>query len=779
MVRPSLSFAARWAWPALAAVAVLAAVFVLGGLDQNDGGAATVAEAGRLRQSLLRVAAGADEAMATGDATGLEAATDDLDASYQALSASIAAVLGAEVTGRHLAVLGPAIAELADAAAAYAGGGGSAGAGGSAFTTAALAVDELVDALALEVDSVAASGRSSATNATLLIMVAAVILSATLWRADRRNARLRERAEASGLELSELVRELPERLAAEQELRSSEERFRAVLNTTQDGVMIVGPDGRLLLHNRALADLLGYPDEELDDLSVGQLVPAETLEQIMALLSARLWSDAAPTHHEVQMVRRDGEVVDTDMSVAAYREADQKVGVLVEVRDLTESKRASDTIRRMADYDALTGLPNRALFDRYVQRALDDAERVGRSVAVLMIDLDRFKLINDTLGHPSGDRLLKAVAKRLSGHLPPRLTLARFGGDEFLVLVPDAGGQEAAEVVARSVVDSFAADFEHEGRELRVTGSVGLAVYPDHGSDSDSLIRNAGAAMYQAKARSGNRYATYRPDGEESARDRLSLEAELRHAIDNEEFFLQYQPEIHIESGKTVAVEALIRWRHPERGEVQPDDFIPLVEDTGLIVPLGEWILRTACEQMRAWHEEGLPAVRIAVNLSARQLLEPDFAAMVKRVLDETGLAPSFLELEVTETTAMQNADAVPLLQEIRDMGIGTSLDDFGTGHSSLGRLSQFPVDALKIDRSFVSGAEESSADPAIVRGIIALGHAMGLSVVAEGVETEAQLAMLRYLDCDLAQGYGYSPALDADALAELLSDHAEGLRVA
>ncbi len=779
MVRPSLSFAARWAWPALAAVALLAAVFLLRGLDQNDRGAATVAEAGRLRQSLLRVAAGADEAMATGDTTGLEAATTDLHTSYQALSASMAAVLSAEATGRHLVTLGPAITELADAAAAYASGGGSAGAGGSAFTTASLAVDELVDALALEVDSVAASSRSSAINATLLIMVAAMVSSATLWRADRRSVRLRERAEASSLELSELAQELPERLAAEQKLRSSEERFRAVLNTTQDGVMIVGPDGRLMLHNRALADLLGYPEEELDDLSVGQLVPAETLEQIMALLSARLWSDAAPTHHEVQMVRRDGEVLDTEMSVAAFREADQKVGVLVEVRDLTESKRASDTIRRMADYDALTALPNRALFDRYVQQALDDAERVGRSVAVLMIDLDRFKLINDTLGHPSGDRLLKAVAKRLSGHLPPRLTLARFGGDEFLVLVPDVSGTEAAEVVARSVVDSFAADFEHEGRDLRVTGSVGLAIYPDHGDNSDSLIRNAGAAMYQAKARGGNRYATYDPDGEEPAHDRLSLEAELRHAIDNEEFFLQYQPEVQIESGKMVAVEALIRWRHPERGEIQPDDFIPLLEDTGLIVPLGEWILRTACEQMHAWHEEEFPELRVAVNLSARQLLEPDLAAMVRRVLDETGLAPSFLELEVTETTAMQNADAVPLLQELRDMGIGTSLDDFGTGQSSLARLRQFPVDTLKIDRSFISGAEESSDGPAIVRGIIALGHAMGLSVVAEGVETEAQLAMLRHLDCDLAQGYLYSPALDADALAELLRDGTEGLRVA
>ncbi len=652
MVRPSLSFAARWAWPALATVALLAAVFVLRGMDQNDRGAATVAEAGRLRQSLLRVAAGADEAMATGDATGLETATADLNASYQALSASIAAVLSAEAAGRHLAVLGPAITELADAAAAYASGGGSAGAGGSAFTTASLAVDELVDTLALEVDSVAASSRSSATNATLLIMVAAIVSSATLWRADRRNARLRERAKASGLELSELARELPERLA-------------------------------------------------------------------------------------------------------------------------------SETLRRMADYDALTALPNRVLFDRYAQQALDDAERVGRSVAVLMIDLDRFKLINDTLGHPSGDRLLKAVAKRLSGHLPPPLTVARFGGDEFLVLVPDGGGREAAEVVARSVVDAFAAGFEHEGRDLHVTGSVGLAVYPDHGGDPDSLIRNAGAAMYQAKARGGNRYATYDPYAEESARDRLSLEAELRHAIDNEEFFLQYQPEVQIESGKMVAVEALIRWRHPERGEVQPDDFIPLLEDTGLIVPLGEWILRTACEQMHAWHEEGLPEVRIAVNLSARQLVEPDLPVMVKHILDETGLAPSFLELEVTETTAMQNADAVPLLQELRDMGVGTSLDDFGIGHSSLGRLRQFPVDTLKIDRSFISGAEESSDGPAIVRGIIALGHAMGLSVVAEGVETEAQLAMLRHLDCDLAQGYIYSPALDADALAELLRDRTEGLRVA
>lgn len=776
MARQSLSLGATWVWPVLVAVALLTAGSLVFSSGAPEGGAPAVAEAAALRQLMLRVAAAADEGTASGDATAVEAASEKLNASYQALSGRVAMVLGPEDAGRHLAVIGPAIAELTDTAKTYAHGDGSAGAGGAAFGTASSAVELLVQDLAQVTDEAARESQTAAARATLLLAVAALASFAAFWHTNRRTARLRRRAEAADLELSELAQGLPERIASEEKLRASEERFRTVLDTAQDGIMVVGPDGRLMLHNRALADLLGYAPAELEDLSVGQLVPASALEHISSLLTTRLWSDAAPARYEVEMVRRDGEQLDIDMSVAAFREADQTVGVLVEVRDLTESKRAHETIRRMADYDALTGLPNRALFDRYVQQALDDAERVGRSVAVLMLDMDRFKLINDTLGHPSGDRLLKAVARRLSAHLSPSHTLARFGGDEFLVLVADVHGAVAAEVVARSIVDSFAADFEHEGRDIHVTSGVGVSIYPDHGDTPDALIRQAGAAMYRAKALGGNRYELYEPDGDEESLDRLSLEAELRHALERDEFVLHFQPQVSIESGEIVATEALIRWQHPDRGLVPPNDFIPLLEDTGAIVPVGEWVLRSACKQLRAWHEQGFTQLRVAVNLSARQFLDPGLGAMVESVLEETGLAPTFLELEVTETTAMQNAeDAIRVLQKLRDIGIATSLDDFGIGHSSLGRLKQFPVDTLKIDRTFIASSDESTEDAAIVRGIVALGHAMGLQVLGEGVETAAQLALLRSVGCDIAQGFLYSRAVEPEAVAVLLT---EGMRL-
>ena len=610
----------------------------------------------------------------------------------------------------------------------------------------------------------------------MLLVLAGVTLSAsTVWALRWRIERLRRRADASGEQLAVLARDLPERAAAEQALRSSEDRFRTVLNTAQNGIVVVGHDGGLILHNRALADLLGYPADELAQLSVGQLVPAAALEQITALLTARMWSDAAPTRHEVQMVRRDGEVLDIDMSVEAFRQDHETVGVLVEVRDLTESKRASEAIRRMADYDALTGLPNRSLFGRYAEQAVTDAERAGRAAAVLVIDLDRFKLVNDALGHPGGDRLLKAVAKRVSAHLSPRHTLARYGGDEFLVLVPDLSGRDDAVTAARAVIDAFTADFEHEGQDVRLSASVGVSVYPHHGDSADSLIQHASVALTEAKALGGGRYALYQPAGKGAGRDRLTLEADLSHALERGEFVLNFQPEVDVVSGEIVAVEALIRWDHPERGRLMPGDFVPLLEETGLIVPVGEWVLRAACEQAKAWERQGLPALRVTVNLSARQFLEADLATTVRGVLEETELPPARLEVEVTETTAMQNPEtAIAVLTEIRQMGVRASLDDFGIGHSSLGRLKQFPVDTLKIDRSFVSSADESADDEAIVRGIIALAHALGLSVVEEGVETETQLALLRNLECDLVQGFLYSPPVAADALAVLLTEGAQ-----
>ena len=576
-----------------------------------------------------------------------------------------------------------------------------------------------------------------------------------------------------------VVRDRADGARAEGELRASEERFRAVLNTTSSGLMVVAPDGGIRLHNVALRELLDYSQDQMAALHVRDLLPTGAFERLTGLLSTRMWSDAAPAREEAEFVRSDGDTVAIELAVSSFHGWDGEAGVLVEVQDVTERKRASETIRHMEDYDSVTGLPNRTLFDRYLDEALAEAERDQRQVAVLMLDLDRFKVVNDTLGHASGDRLLHTVGTRLSMNLSPRYPLARFGGDEFLVLVPDAESEASVHAAADRIVELFASPFAHEGRELYLAASVGVAVYPEHATGGDALVRDAGAAMYRAKHGGGNRYALYDPAEGERGADLLSLEEELRHALDRDEFELHFQPEVDISSGEIVAAEALLRWQHPTRGLVQPADFISVLEETGLIVPVGRWVLRAACASASQWQSGGL-TIRVAVNLSARQFMEPDLPGLVQAVLNETGLDPSCLEVEVTETAAIENPEvAIAVLRELGAMGVSTALDDFGTGQSSLERLRQLPIDTLKVDRSFIATALDSEDDEALVRSMVALGHAMGLRVVGEGVETEEQLELLRSMGCELAQGYLYSEPVEAAQVLRLAAGRTRLRRVA
>lgn len=560
-------------------------------------------------------------------------------------------------------------------------------------------------------------------------------------------------------------------------LQESEDRFQRTLDTAQNGIMIVGPDGRLILHNESLRRLIGYAADEMETLAIGQIVPPEDIDRVMSLFAVRMWSDATPAHDDMRLVRRDGETLDVELSVVPFREGGRSIGVLVEVRDVTERRIASETIRRLADYDALTGLPNRAHFDRRLTIAVMEARDARRSVGVLLVDLDRFKLINDTLGYPNGDELLQEVGARLTASLPPRCTVARFGGDEFLVLVPRLERPEAIAHAAKQVSEALEAPFEQDGQLLRITGSIGGAVFPEHGTDADTLIKNAGAAMYQAKHQGGNGFRSFDPERVASASARLQLEAELQRALERDEFALFYQPIVDIGRNEIVAAEALLRWKHPQRGLLTATEFIQALEDTGQIIAVGEWVLDTACQQVQRWRAGGLPPIRIAVNLSARQFLSPELDGVVRRALQHAGLPPEALEVEVTETTAMLNiADAQRVLETLREIGVTAAIDDFGIGHSSLGRLREFPVTTLKIDRSFVTGLAEAHDDPALVRGVVALGHALGLSVVAEGIETAEQLTRLRAMGCDLGQGFLFSRALDADSFGALL---ANGTRLA
>jgi diguanylate cyclase (GGDEF)-like protein len=418
------------------------------------------------------------------------------------------------------------------------------------------------------------------------------------------------------------------------------------------------------------------------------------------------------------------------------------------------TQRTQEKLFHLAHTDALTRLPNRLLFLDRLRQAMTHADRAERLVAVLLLDLDRFKTVNDTLGHSVGDQLLIEVAARLEGCLRDGDTVARLGGDEFTVLVPELRQIHDAESVARKVVAALQHPLPLNGHEIFVTPSVGIAIYP-FSDNIEELLVNADTAMYRAKELGGNQYCFYTHRMRTASVQKLTLESSLRRAIDKDELRLHYQPQIDLPGGRAVGAEALIRWQHPERGLLGPADFIPLAEETGLIVAIGEWVLRRACAHARQWHKAGKGGLRVAVNLSARQFYQKDFVQMVEGILLDTGLPPDLLDLELTESTLMQNtAGTVGALNELRAIGVHVTMDDFGTGYSSLSYLKRFPIDCVKIDRSFVSDITTDPDDAAIANAIIAMAHSLELRVVAEGVETAEQLCFLCERGCDEAQGY-------------------------
>jgi diguanylate cyclase (GGDEF)-like protein len=435
--------------------------------------------------------------------------------------------------------------------------------------------------------------------------------------------------------------------------------------------------------------------------------------------------------------------------------------------DITKARESQDKLDHLAHHDPLTALPNRLLFHDRLQHALVRAARAGQQLAVLFIDLDRFKNVNDTLGHHVGDELLKQVAGALSGRLREGDTLARLGGDEFIVLLENVDGQFGAGQVAEKLMAMFEQAFIVADYELFVTGSVGISVYPQDGQDLNLLIRNADVAMYQAKARGRNGYQFYAPSMSGEGVERLRMEAMLRRAIEKNEIFLHYQPQVEIDSGRLIGVEALVRWHNPELGLVSPARFIPLAEDTGFINQLGKWVLVEACRQMVRWQEAGLEVPKIAVNLSVRQFERGSIAGMVAAILAETGLAPQRLQLEVTESVIMNTGDALVFVNDLHAIGVGLAIDDFGTGYSSLAYLKQLPVQTLKIDRSFIKDISTDANDEAIAIAIIQLGKSLNLSVIAEGVETEEQAAFLLRHGCNRAQGYFYSRPVTPDEVLQ------------
>lgn len=431
-----------------------------------------------------------------------------------------------------------------------------------------------------------------------------------------------------------------------------------------------------------------------------------------------------------------------------------------------------ESVRNLSQYDSLTGLPNRLQFLRLVTKGLTHTGYANQRIAILSLDLDGFKLINDTLGYRAGDQLLKGVAARLKQCLGKRHTLARHGGDEFTILLEGVSSSEQVARLAQEIIGTIAPAFKLADREIFITTSIGIALYPEDAGDADSLIKNADAAMSRAKQQGKNAYQFYSADMKINAYERLVLENSLRKALAQEEIVSYYQPQVELTTGRIVGLEALARWKHPDLGLVSPTQFISIAEETGLIVPIGDWMLRRTCRQVKAWHDGALPTVKLTVNLSARQLKQPNLVEMVSQTLQETGLSPKYLELELTESILMLDTELnIGTLLELKSLGIRLSIDDFGTGYSSLSYLKRFPIDTLKIDQAFIRDITTSHDAEVIVTAVIAMARALKLKVIAEGVENEAQLALLGELGCHEAQGFVHSQPLPAAEMEKLMRE--------
>ncbi|TCV81240.1 putative bifunctional diguanylate cyclase/phosphodiesterase [Sulfurirhabdus autotrophica] len=534
-------------------------------------------------------------------------------------------------------------------------------------------------------------------------------------------------------------------------MRQKEKRLQVVLENAADGILSVALDGLIESSNPAAEKIFGLP--QITGMNFSELVPDPHATRLTNQLTQRGKSESIGKHADGSSFP-----IELDISEAMM---DKRLTLIVIVRDISERKEAEQKLSFLANFDSLTGLPNRSLFRDRLAQAVARADRQEHLVALLFLDLDRFKTINDSLGHTSGDHLLLQVAHRLKSVLRKCDTVARLGGDEFTLILEDISHIDVVSGLANKILDIFAEPFVLDNQEFYISTSIGITLYPFDETDIDNLIKDADTAMYHAKAMGRNNYQFYTQEINKKDNDRLTLETDLRKALDRDEFQLHFQPKINLKNGKVVGVEALLRWKnHPN---VSPAAYIPLLEETGLIIPVGEWVLRTACNQIRAWQAEKLPALHIAVNLSVRQFSQKDLIDTISRILNETGLEPYLLELEITESLLMDNKESnIAILTNIKNMGVRISMDDFGTGYSSLSYLKRFPIHTLKIDQSFVKGITTNADDAAIAGAIINLAHSLRLNVVAEGVETQEQHDFLLQNDCNQAQGYLISRPLPA-----------------
>ncbi len=532
----------------------------------------------------------------------------------------------------------------------------------------------------------------------------------------------------------------------------------------------LAPDNPIVYVNSAFERITGYSSQEVLGRNARLLQGTDLAQPELITIRAAL-HDQRPCHVVLRNYRKDGGMYWNELNISPVRNDAGTVTHYIGVHsDITDAKTHQDELARQANHDSLTGLPNRNLLWDRIDRACARTQRYGGFVAVAFLDLDNFKVVNDSLGHSLGDHLLRAVAARLESSLRAMDTVARLGGDEFVLVLSDHKSELSVSGELQRIVESFSQPFVVDGRDVFITASVGVALYPQDAKDPETLMKSAELAMYRVKESGRNAYQLYTAEMQTRVTERLGLEGMLRRALERGEFSLRYQPQVDLRSNRIFGCEALLRWNQPDLGMIGPGKFIPLAEETGLIVPIGEWIVRTACRQSKTWQNAGLPAVTMAVNISARQFRENTLLQAVAKILDETGLDASQLELEVTESVIMHDTQhVIATLQAFADMGVSLSVDDFGTGYSSLSYLKRFPVDRLKIDQSFVRDVTTDADDAAIAQAVITLGHTMNLRVIAEGVETPEQLAFLRRHQCDEMQGYLFGKPMPADEFAKLL----------
>ena len=541
--------------------------------------------------------------------------------------------------------------------------------------------------------------------------------------------------------------------------------LRRFIDTNLIGVLFTDLAGKIVGADESFLNLLGYTRDTLPSALSELTSPEhhrlddEAFEKLMAF--------GACTPFEKDLIRNDGSTITVLFGAALH---DDEIACFA--IDLAQNKQAQDKLNHLAYHDALTDLPNQVLFKDRLKQAIAYSRRSDQMHAVLLLNLDRFKTINDSLGYTAGDRLLQSVAQRLTSCVRESDTVARFGSDEFAILLTQISRAQDAANAARAIKEVLDQAFIFDEQEVFMSTSIGISLYPHDDRDTAGLLKNAASALDRAKVEGGNRYEFYTAGGTTRALKQLVLESNLRGALERSEFVVHYQPQVTIPDFHLVGMEALVRWRHPSLGMLYPNDFVPLAEDSGLIIALGDWVMRNACWQNMAWQDKGLAPMRLSVNFSARQFQQPSFISTVAEVLKETNLDPRWLELELTESSIMKEPEqAIEKLHELKLMGIRVAIDDFGTGYSSLNYLKRFPIDTLKIDKTFVADVCKDPHDTAIVRAIITLGHALDLTVIAEGVETQEQLQYLTSLDCDAVQGFLFSKSLSAGAFEELLME--------